>query len=384
VIDEILKSRRVVVCVGSGGVGKTTISATLGLRAAQLGRKTLILTIDPARRLANSLGLSTLGNVETRISAEQFEKAGLEQHGELWAMTLDLRRTWDDLITRHAPTVEKRQQILNNRLYRQVSTSLAGSLEYMAMEKVYELDKAGTYDIVILDTPPTAHALDFIDAPNRLLDVFENDAAKLLLTPAMAAGRVGLTLMHFGSSFVLKTLARFTGAGLLTDLADFFQAFQGMYDGFKERAAATKDLLAGRNSAFILVSSPHPQTIDEAIFLAHELSRSSISVAASIVNRVQTNLTSLGGPTDPARLALALAVGRVPNEGNPHLADRLATTIAELGAVAVRDREQIDRLRTEFGARFPIYEVRRMDRDVHDLGALARVSQAIEDASRPA
>ncbi len=381
-LAEILQSKSVVVCVGSGGVGKTTSAAALGLQAAVDGRRTLILTIDPARRLANSLGLSTLGNVETRISHDQFAQAGLKPSGELWAMTLDLRRTWDDLVTRYAPNVERRERILNNRLYRQVSTQLAGSLEYMAMEKVYELERSGSYDLVVLDTPPTAHALDFLDAPNRLLDLFENDAAKFLLSPAMAAGRRGLQLVHFGSSIVLKTLARITGASLLNDLSDFVGAFQGMYEGFKDRAAATKMLLQGPRSAFVLVTSPHPQTIDEAVFFANELSRSNISVSAAIVNRVHDNPSVQGGATDAMGLALALARGRVPNEGDPHLADRLAQTVNELTVLAERDARQITRFREATGGRFPLYLVPRLDRDVHDLAGLWRIDDALRTGRR--
>jgi anion-transporting ArsA/GET3 family ATPase len=377
VLDEVLRTRRVVVCVGSGGVGKTTISATLGIRAAQLGRRTLILTIDPARRLANSLGLSTLGNVETRIGPEQYAQAGLKPKGELWAMTLDIRRTWDDLITRHAPSAEKRERILGNRLYRQVSTQLAGSLEYMAMEKVYELDRAGLYDLVVLDTPPTANALDFLDAPKRLLDVFDNDAARFLLAPTMAAGRVGLTIVHLGSSFILKTLARFTGTGLLTDLADFLLAFQGMYEGFKERAAATKELLSSQHAAFILVTSANPQSVDEALFFAQELTRSNIAVSAGIVNRVQPDPTQAGGASDPVGLAVALAQARVPNEGHPSLADRLATTIDAVSASARSDQAQIERFRQKTSGRFPLYTVPRQAKDVHDLRALWQVSEAL-------
>jgi anion-transporting ArsA/GET3 family ATPase len=376
VLDELLQSRRVIVCVGSGGVGKTTVSAALGLRAAQLGRKTLVLTIDPARRLANSLGLTTLGNVETRIGVDQFAKAGIEPKAELWAMTLDLRRTWDDLVTRHAPTPEKRAMILNNRIYRQLSTKLAGSLEYMATEKVYELDRAGGYDLVVLDTPPTAHALDFIDAPHRLLDVFENDAARLLLNPALAAGRVGLTIMHLGSSFILRSLARFTGAGLLQDLSDFLVAFQGMYDGFKERAAATRELLSSNRAGFILVSGPQPQTIDEALFFASELARNNIAVAASVVNRVQADPAIAGDAQDAVALAVALARARVPNEGHPHLSERLAVTIAELSNLARRDAAQIRRLREATAGRFALWQVPKLERDVHDLGGLWQVTQA--------
>jgi anion-transporting ArsA/GET3 family ATPase len=377
VLDDVLQNRRVVACVGSGGVGKTTVAATLGLRAAMSGRRTLILTIDPARRLANSLGLSTLGNVETRISPELFSQAGLQPKAELWAMTLDLRRTWDDLVTRHAPSVERRERILNNRLYRQVSTQLAGSLEYMAMEKVYELERSGAYDLIVLDTPPTAHALDFIDAPNRLLDLFDNEATRFLMNPAMSAGRVGLNLMHFGSSFVLKNLARFTGASLLNDLADFLGAFQGMYEGFKERASATKELLSGPKAAFVLVTSPHPQTVDEAVFFAQELSKASIAVQAGIVNRVHDAFSDTATSVDPVDVAVKLARARVPNEGNPHLAERLAQTLDEYTLLSLRDDRQIERFRQGTNARFPLYVVPRLEKDVHDLSGLWTVNRSI-------
>jgi anion-transporting ArsA/GET3 family ATPase len=378
VLDDVLQTRRVVACVGSGGVGKTTISATLGLRAAMEGRKTLILTIDPARRLANSLGLSTLGNVETRINPELFAQAGLKPKGELWAMTLDLRRTWDDLVSRYAPSPERRERILKNRLYKQVSTQLAGSLEYMAMEKVYELERSGIYDLVVLDTPPTAHALDFLDAPNRLLDLFENEATKFLMSPAMAAGRVGLSLMHFGSSFVLKNLARFTGATLLHDLSDFLGAFQGMYEGFKERAAATKAMLAGPNTGFVLVTSPHPQTIDEAVFFAQELSRSNISVTAAIVNRVHEEISGRA-PANDTTLALALARARIRNDGQPFLSERLARTLNEFSVLAQRDARQIVRFQEATGKRFPLYYVPLLERDVHDLASLWLVNEALRN-----
>lgn len=375
-LDELLGTRRVVCCVGSGGVGKTTVAAALGLRASLAGRRTLVLTIDPARRLANSLGLSTLGNVETRIDPERLRASGVEPRAELWAMTLDLRRTWDDVVTRYAPTPEKRDRILRNRLYRQVSTQLAGSLEYMAMEKVHELEQSGEWDLVVLDTPPTAHALDFLDAPNRLLDLIDNDAAKWLLSPALSAGRLGVNLFQFGSSFVIKTLSRFTGVGLLRDLADFLASFQGMYEGFKQRAAEVKALLASDRAGFVLVTSANPQTVDEAVFFARELQGAGIQVAAAVANRVHPELGGTGLEDAPA-LALALARARVPNEGRPHLSERLEQTIAELGALATRDREQVARLRAEFAAAFPLYAVPRFERDVHDLAGLAHVSEAL-------
>lgn len=376
-LETVLREKRVVTCLGSGGVGKTTVAASLGVRAALDGRKVLVLTIDPARRLANSLGLSALGNVETRIGEEQFAEFGLRPRGELWAMTLDLRRTWDDLITRHAPTPERREKILGNRLYRQLSTHLAGSLEYMAMEKVYELTRDRDYELIVLDTPPTAHALDFLDAPNRLVDLIDNDAARLVLVPALAAGKLGLNLFNFGSSFVLRSLARFTGAELLRDLAEFLTSFQGMYDGFKERASATKALLAGPETGFVLVTSPQPQVVEEAIFFAEELRREGISIAALVANRVHEDPLLDDGATEPRQVAVALARARVPNEGHPPFSERLSLTIEELSRLATRDRREVEHLREMSGGDIALYLVPRLRRDVHDLGGLAAVGREL-------
>ena len=226
-----LTGRRMVVCVGPGGVGKTTVAAAIGLGAAVDGARVLVCTIDPARRLANALGLSSLGNVESRVPEHKFTEAGLRPKGALFAMMLDVKRTWDDLVTRHAPDAARRERILKNRLYQQMSSALAGSQEYMAMEKLYELATDRDYDVVVLDTPPTAHALDFLDAPDRILDFLGNETARALLAPAAAAGKIGLRLAQLGGGAIAKTLARFTGPAVLSDLGDFLQSFQGMYEG---------------------------------------------------------------------------------------------------------------------------------------------------------
>lgn len=373
-LDELLASRKVVVCVGSGGVGKTTIAATLGLRAAMSGHKTLVLTIDPAKRLANSLGLSSLGNVETRIDPAFFAAQGLSPKGELWAMMLDQRRTWDDLVGQYAPNPERRDRILENRFYKQLSTRLAGSLEYSAMEKVYELERSGRFDVIVLDTPPTAHALDFLDAPNRLIDLFSHDMARKLLAPAAGVGK---SLVNIGSTYAQKVLSRFTGSEMLTDLAGFFAAFQGMYDGFKERAAAVKALLSGPRTGFVLVTSPNGPTIDEATFFADELAKSGIGLVAAIVNRVHDDAKDLGGHREPYELALALARARIPNEGHPSLAERLATTLDDLRTMALRDLAEIDRLRGSIG-QTPVWLVPRFDRDVHDLAGLWQVATRLQ------
>lgn len=197
-LDTALRERRILVCVGAGGVGKTTVAASLGLRAAALGRRVIVLTIDPARRLANALGLPSLGNQETLVDPEWIREAGIAADGELWAMMLDLKRSWDDLIHRSVPP-DRAKIILANRFYQTLSSALAGSQEYIAMEKLYELYSRGDWDLLILDTPPTAHALDFLDAPNRILDFLDNDAVRMVLGPALAAGKVGMRLFNFGT-----------------------------------------------------------------------------------------------------------------------------------------------------------------------------------------
>src|SRR5262249_20010774 len=275
-----LEGRTVICCVGSGGVGKTTISAALALKAAMDGKRALVLTIDPARRLANSLGLRSLGNQETRIDAAHFAQANLSPRGEMWAMMLDLKRTWDDLVQRSARTAEQAQSILGNKIYQTLSTAMAGSLEYMAMEKVYELHASGRFDVLVLDTPPTSNALDFLHAPDRILDVLDNDAMRILLGPMLKASRIGLKLFALPAGLALRTLARFTGQDFLRDLAHFMVAFEGMYEGFKQRAAQVKRLLAGPETAFVLVTTPSPLSIEDALFFHRALQADGIATAA--------------------------------------------------------------------------------------------------------
>ena len=246
-----LEDRKIICCVGSGGVGKTTTAAALALRAAMEGKRALVLTIDPARRLANSLGLQELGNAETRIDPAHFAEAKLSPRGEMWAMMLDLKRAWDELVRRDARSPEQAEAILGNKIYQTLSTAMAGSLEYIAMEKVYELYSSGRFDVIVLDTPPTSSALDFLHAPDRVLDVLDNNAMRLVLGPMLKAGRLGLRMLVKPSGLVLRTLARFTGSDFLGDLAQFMVAFEGMYEGFKDRASQVKALLSSNRTAFV-------------------------------------------------------------------------------------------------------------------------------------
>jgi anion-transporting ArsA/GET3 family ATPase len=368
-----LAPRRIAVCVGSGGVGKTTVAAALALSRALEGQRTLVCTIDPARRLANALGLSALGNVESRVPEHKFAEAGLRPKGELHAMMLDVKRTWDDLVTRHAPDPARRDRILRNRLYQQMSAALAGSQEYMAMEKLYELATDRDYDLIVLDTPPTAHALDFLDAPDRIVDFLGNETARSILAPAIGAGKLGLRLAQLGGGYIAKTLARFTGQQVLGDLGDFLQSFQGMYEGFKERAAAVRALLSRPEVGFVLVCAPSPVSVDEALAFHERLHAESMPVAGVVVNRLTPDLWSSDAPL-PDAPALRAALGVADGDGED-LAVRLALTLEEHQALAVAERRTIGRLLARTTAARAL--VPRLETDVHDLAGLARLAAAL-------
>jgi anion-transporting ArsA/GET3 family ATPase len=367
---KALEGRKVICCVGSGGVGKTTTSAALALMAAMEGKRALVLTIDPARRLANSLGLKGLGNQETRIDAALFAQARLNPRGEMWAMMLDLKRTWDELVQRDARTPEQARAILDNRLYQTLSTAMAGSLEYIAMEKVYELASSGRFDVIVLDTPPTSNALDFLHAPDRILDVLDNNAMRLVLGPMLKAGKVGFRLLAAPSSLVLRTLARFTGSDFLRDLAAFMMAFEGMYEGFKDRAAKVKELLASPRAGFVLVTSPNPLTTEEALFFHRALKADGIRTAAVVVNRMQRDPRRHGGPDTLEGLREALQLAQIKDENM--LAERLCQTLTEQAILADLDRREVDRLRDTLRD-VPLFTVPRLRKDVHDLAGLWQI-----------
>jgi anion-transporting ArsA/GET3 family ATPase len=371
-VRQRLAGRHVAVCVGPGGVGKTTTAAALALSRAMEGGRVLVCTIDPARRLANALGLTALGNVEARIPASRLEAAGLQVRGELWAMMLDVKRTWDDLVARHAPDPERRDRILQNRLYQQMSAALAGSQEYMAMEKLYELAVDRDYDLIVLDTPPTAHALDFLDAPSRILDVLDNEAARTLLAPALGAGKLGLRLAQLGGGYVARALARFTGQQALADLGEFLQSFHGMYGGFRRRATAVRELFTRPEVGFVLVSSPSPLAVEEVLAFHERLRAEGMPIAGLVVNRLTEDLwpadTPLPGPDD-----LLAPLGPGPGAGS--VAARLAAGLAEHQALVRGERAAVARLlEAGVGA---CAMVPRLPTDVHDLAGLARLAEQL-------
>lgn len=368
-LEQAIARKRVLVCVGAGGVGKTTVAATLALLSAGEGKKSLVCTIDPARRLANSLGLKELGNEEAPIPPQLLADAGLPVRAEVRAMMLDIKKSWDETIGRFAPP-EARERILQNRYYQTLSTTLAGSQEYIALDKLWQLRHQRDYGMIVLDTPPTAHALDFLDAPNRILDFLDNDAARWLLLPALKASKVGFKLFSFGGNFAAKTLSRLTGTQLLADLADFMFAISGMYSGFSERAKAVRDMLASSETAFVLVTTPNAERLAETVRFHALLKEHRMEVAAVVVNRVHP-------PVPDAARAQA-------REQPAALEAKLEQTFVEAQALAAQDRAAIQTLARQVSPT-PLVELPRFDLDVHDVKGLAQLgAHLLERAPRPA
>jgi anion-transporting ArsA/GET3 family ATPase len=376
-VAELIEGKRVCICAGSGGVGKTTTSAAIAMGAAAAGKKVAVLTIDPAKRLANSLGLRELGNEECRVDPERFAEHGIEMKGELWAMMLDAKRTFDDLIERHAPDDETRDRILSNRIYQEVSNAMAGSQEYMAMEKLYELHQEDRYDLLVLDTPPTRNALDFLDAPERMTRFVEGRSLQFFLKP----GRLGMRVLGRSGGMLFSVLKRITGIDLLQDLSDFFQSFGDMAKGFSERAQRVNELLAHRQTTFVLVTAPEREPIDEAIFFWRRLTDSRLPFGGVIVNKVHHDYLQWaederGIDSDEMLDTLVTELERSLNgSGNgSQLAAKVYENFQRYRVLAQRDRENIELLTRRLDED-AIIQVPYLDQDVHDLDGLAQINE---------
>jgi anion-transporting ArsA/GET3 family ATPase len=373
-----LRTTRVCVCAGPGGVGKTTVAAALAVGLARRGQRVAVVTIDPARRLAAALGLDELGNEPQRVPDALFAAHGGDrrsqlgrqgdrppqsgQPGELWAMTLDAKGTFDELIARLAPNENARQEVLSNRIYQEISSAVAGTQEFSAVTKLYELHREGDFDVIVLDTPPSRNALDFLDAPMRLTRFLEGRALRMFLAPGGLAAR----LMGRGTGLVLSVFSRFTGVDLLADISGFFRSFAGMVDGFRERARAVDELLRDPATAFLLVTSPEPEPAREAVYFAQHLATAGIARAGLIVNRVHRD--GLEGHT-PADVQALLA-----GELGERLAARVADNLADFDVLARRDRDSVARLSRALEDSDPIL-IPHLDEDVQDLAGLADVER---------
>ncbi len=361
-VVEMLKGKRVCICGGSGGVGKTTTAAAIAMGMAADGAKVAVVTIDPAKRLATSLGLEELGNDPRLVDPAVFKQSGMEMKGELWAMMLDPKRTFDDLIARLAPDERKRDEVLSNRIYQELSTAVAGSQEFTAIAKLYELDREGDYDLLVLDTPPSRNALDFLDAPDRLTSFFEGRALQVFLRPT----GLGMRLFGRGTGVVFSILKRVTGIDLLEDLSVFFRSLGGMIEGFKERATAVNALLSDRGTTFLLVTSPEREPIEEATFFWRKLKAARMPFGGVIVNRVHHSYEL--GELDVAQVASELE----PELG-PKLAGRVAENLGDYHMLAQRDRENISELARRLGGEERMILVPYLSSDVHDIDGLRAV-----------
>jgi anion-transporting ArsA/GET3 family ATPase len=367
-IARLLAEREIVVVCGSGGVGKTTTSAALALGAAMRGRTVCVLTIDPARRLASALGMTELGNEAHEVPL------GSQARGRLFAMMLDARQTFDQLVEQYAPTPEARDRILANRIYRQLSGAVAGSQEYMAMERLYELHAEGLYDLLVLDTPPSRNALDFIDAPNRMTRFVEGKALRFLMEGGMKAGGLGLRALGRGSLLAWQAIERYLGVALLKDITEFLLAFEGMYDGFKERAAAVRELLAARCTVFALVTTPDRAAIDEAIFFWRRLVEAELPFGGVIVNKVHPDHIADDRHRDVHALRRAAATQLSAAGVEPTLAARTCDAFIAYQALAERDSANVAGLLRRLGPE-PVLQIPYLDGDVHDLHGLERLDE---------
>jgi anion-transporting ArsA/GET3 family ATPase len=363
-VAELLEGKRVCICAGSGGVGKTTVSAAIAAGMAARGHKVAVLTIDPAKRLADSLGLPELGNTERQVDPSLFGEHGVEMEGgELWAMMLDAKATFDEVVRKHAPDAETRDRILANRIYQQLSAALAGSQEYMAMEKLFEIWTEDRYDLLVLDTPPSRHALDFLDAPKRLTQFIEGRALQVFMKPT----GLGMRIFGRGTGMMFGVLRKITGVDLLEDLAEFFQAFSGMVDGFRERARRVNELLSNPQTSFLVVCGPQGEPIDEAVYFHRKLVEAKLPFAGVIVNKVHYEEDLPTADQDlSGELARAL--------GDEDLARRVRENFDDYRALSARDRQAVKHLAAEMRTR-AVIEVPYLDEDVHDLAGLLALNR---------
>jgi anion-transporting ArsA/GET3 family ATPase len=363
-VDQLLEGRGICICAGSGGVGKTTTSSAIALGMVDRGLKVCVLTIDPAKRLADSLGLEELGNEASRVDPALLKKNGVNGDGELWAMMLDAKETFDALVARHAEDAEARDRVLNNRIYQQISGALAGSQEYMAMEKLFELHSEGRFDLLVLDTPPSRNALDFLDAPVRMTQFIEGRSLQLFIKPTGFAARVA----GRGVGVVLSILKRILGFDLLADLSEFFTAFSGMMDGFQERAHRVNTLLRADETAFVIVCGPQAEPIEEAVFFHSKLIEANMNFAGAVVNRVRYRL----GSRIPKLKALTEKIEA--ETGDAELADRAARNQIEYDVLARRDNDNIADLSEQLGGD-PVIRIPYLDTDVHDVAGLCEINR---------
>ncbi|MBV8758573.1 MAG: ArsA family ATPase [Deltaproteobacteria bacterium] len=370
-LADVLLERRILVCVGSGGVGKTTTAAALALASARRGKRTLVLTIDPAKRLANSLGLAALGHHVQEVPRELVRRGAPSDRGELHAMMLDQKAAFDEVVAKHAKDPAAVQRVLANPIYAQISGSLAGAQEYAAMAKLHDFDATGQWDLIVVDTPPTAHALDFLDAPRKLSEAIDSPAIEWFRKLQGGSGS-GWSLVGKTGAFVLKRLAKFVGSQFIDDLGVFFTEFNDILGGFKTRAEETFALLRQPRVGFVLVASPEPMAVREALFFHERLITAKMPFVGFVVNKIHPALPIRA---DVTAIASALAaqpqVAALGLSGTTRTmaAQALFTSHGELETLAEADRMAITKLR-EASPGALLVGVPLLRDDVHDVDRL--------------
>lgn len=375
-LAHLLASKEMIIVCGSGGVGKTTTAAALAAEAAiHIGGRVLVLTVDPAKRLANALGLQAFGNTETRIAPDAFAAAGVKPRGELWAAMLDTKAGWDELIRRHAPDEQLRDTVLANPLYQNITSRFVQSHDYIAMERLHELHATGAYDLVIIDTPPSRNALDILDSPGRMMEFFGSRLLRWLTVPYRSR------LFTAASKPFYQVADRILGSRFLQDIAEFFVLFQTMEKGFVARAREVELLLADPRTSFLVVSTLEAAPAHEAAFLVNALTERHMPLGGVVINRAMPSVLR-----EPAVATAALDLGALMNDdANTALAEQLGTLVGEepavvagilkeiaagfhdIAMVATREaerRSELERL-APFTAIAPV-----LNRDIHDLRGL--------------
>ncbi|MDM8536684.1 ArsA-related P-loop ATPase [Desulfobacterales bacterium HSG17] len=365
---------KIIACCGSGGVGKTTISATLGLQAAISGKKVLVLTIDPARRLADALGLTAFTHDIRKVPLDRLKKHGISPAGELYAMMLDTKHTFDNLIQTYA-SKDLKTTIFQNRYYQHISTTLAGSHEYMAMEKLFEIYHQDEYDLIVLDTPPSRRALDFFDSPNRVMDLLQHNFFWKLFKPYMVAGRWSLKLFSAISSPIFKATKQIMGTRVIEDIADFFRLWDDvLFEGFQKRAMAARMILSGPEALFFAITSPMRAPVNEALYMYDQLNEYGIRFGGFIINRVHPKFSGIPSETRP----------EIVNEMvSDHLYDKLIINYNHFKELGESDLAAIDKLSSRIEPETPIRKVTFFEKEIHALeGLLAIRDQLFNDLSR--
>ncbi|HET9898531.1 MAG TPA: ArsA family ATPase [Streptosporangiaceae bacterium] len=377
-VDQLIDDRRtrIIVCCGSGGVGKTTIAAAIGLRAAERGRHVVVLTVDPARRLAQSMGLTVLDNTPRPVPGVRAQAGqdgpGEDDAGSMHAMMLDMKRTFDEIVEAHADP-DRAAQILANPFYQSLSSSFAGTQEYMAMEKLGQLRRAEEWDLIVVDTPPSRSALDFLDAPQRLGRFLDGRLLRLLVAPAKFGGRTGLKVLNVGFGLVTGVVTKVIGSQLLRDVQTFVSAMDTMFGGFRERAEYTYRLLRTPGTSFLVIAAPEHDALREASYFVERLERDGMPLAGLILNRVHKS--------PAARLSAARSLAAVESlQGlKENESSELAIMALRLHADRMRQASAERRLAQRFTAAHPLVPVAQIPaqpQDVHDLDGLRLIGGA--------